>query len=53
MTPTDVSPYELRRLAERVRRLTPDHRDPERFFIERSEVADMLRRLAREMERAA
>lgn len=45
--------YELRELAERVRRLSPSHRDPERFFVERSELAAMLRRLAEEMERAA
>lgn len=45
--------YELRELAERVRRLSPPgHRDPERFFMERSELAAMLRRLAEEMERA-
>lgn len=34
-------------LASRVRRLTPDRRDPERFHEEKSELADELRRLAR------
>jgi hypothetical protein len=37
-------------LAERVRRLTPSHRDPERFYLDRSEIAAELRRIAREME---
>lgn len=44
---------ELRDLAERVRRLIPSRRDPERFFEERSEVEDTLRRMARQIERAA
>lgn len=35
-------------LAQRVERLTIDRRDPERFFLERSEIVDALRRLARE-----
>ncbi len=33
-------------LADRVRRLRPDHRDPERFHIEKSEIEHQLRRLA-------
>lgn len=34
-------------LADRVRRLCPDHRDPERFHIEKSEIEHELRRIAR------
>lgn len=34
-------------LARRVRRLCPDHRHPERFHIEKSEIEHELRRLAR------
>lgn len=33
-------------LADRVRRLRPDHRDPERFHVEKSEIEHELRRLA-------
>jgi hypothetical protein len=39
----------LGELAARVLRLCPDHRDPERFWHEKSEVAAELRRLAREV----
>jgi hypothetical protein len=35
-------------LAERVSRLCPDHRDPERFHLDKSEIVHDLRRLARE-----
>ena len=34
-------------LAARVDHLTVSHRDPEAFFVERSEIADALRRAAR------
>lgn len=34
-------------LADRVRRLCPDHRNPERFHIEKSEIEHELRELAR------
>lgn len=34
-------------LADRIRRLCPDHRDPERFHIEKSEIEHELRRIAR------
>lgn len=34
-------------LANRIRRLCPDHRDPERFHIEKSEIEHQLRRLAK------
>lgn len=33
-------------MANRVRRLSPDRRDPERFHIEKDELAADLRRLA-------
>ena len=36
----------LEDLARRVDRLVPSHRDPERFHLEKSEVAAELRRLA-------
>lgn len=38
---------ELDALADRVRRLLPSHRDPERFHIERDAIERALRRLAR------
>lgn len=34
-------------LAEKVRRLSPSHRDPERFHMDKSEIERDLRRLAR------
>lgn len=40
----------LRVLAHRVRRLCPHHRDPERFHMDKDEVARALLRLARERE---
>lgn len=40
----------LRELASKVRRLSPHHRDPERFHVEKDEVARMLLRLARQNE---
>ncbi len=39
-------PDSLDALALRVERLSPSHRDPERFFEERSEIAEALRRAA-------
>lgn len=38
----------LGELADRLRRLRPDHRDPERFHVEKSEIEHQLRRLARQ-----
>jgi hypothetical protein len=38
---------ELDALADRVRRLLPSHRDPERFHVERDAIERALRRLAR------
>lgn len=32
-------------LARRVQRLTPDRRDPERYHVEKSEIAAAIRRL--------
>jgi hypothetical protein len=46
--PIDAA-HNLERLAERVRRLSPSHRDPERFHMDKSEIAAALRRLAREI----
>lgn len=43
----------LDRLAARVRSLSPHHRDPERFHLDKSEIERDLRRLARQAERAA
>lgn len=36
----------LTALADRVRRLSPCHRDPERFHLDKSEIEADLRRLA-------
>ena len=38
-------------LARRVARLGPDHRDPERYHLEKSEIVAELRRMAREASR--
>ena len=38
---------ELEALADQVRRLAPDRRDPEAFHEAKSEIAAALRRLAR------
>lgn len=44
---SDVSaPHTLRLIADRVRRLSPSHRDPERFHMDKSEIERDLRRLA-------
>ncbi len=40
----------LQHLSRRVARLTPDRRDPERFFEERSELADELREIATKLQ---
>lgn len=45
---TDVTaPHALTTLADKVRRLSPSHRDPERFHIDKSEIEAELRRLAK------
>jgi hypothetical protein len=41
-----IAPETLADLARRVARLSINRRDPEQFFIERSELAAELRRLA-------
>lgn len=41
----------LTEIASQVARLTPCHRDPEAFHIQKSEIIAMLRRLAREAGR--
>lgn len=38
-------------LARRVGRLSPDWRNPERYFADRSEIERELRNLARQLER--
>lgn len=38
---------QLRQLADRVRRLVPDHRNPHRFHEEKSDIEHELRQLAR------
>jgi len=45
--PSREDRHELLILASRVARLTISRRDPESFFIERSEIANELRRIAR------
>lgn len=40
------TPATLIAIADRVRRLSPHHRDPERFHIDKSEIEAELRRLA-------
>jgi len=45
---TVVTPCEkLTALADKVRRLSPSHRNPERFHEDKSEIERDLRRLAR------
>ena len=41
----------LRELASRVRKLSPHHRDPERFHFEKDEIARQLQRVAMQCER--
>jgi hypothetical protein len=41
----------LRELSRDVRRLCPDHRDPEDFHIRKSEIAAKLADLAKRLER--
>lgn len=40
------APHTLTNLADRLRRLSPCHRDPERFHEDKSEIERELRRLA-------
>ena len=48
---TDGRADRLIHLAGQVARLTPDRRDPERFHIQKSEIVNTLRRMAREAGR--
>lgn len=43
--------HKVRDLAREIGRLSPDWRNPERYFENRSEIEHALRRLARELER--
>jgi len=45
-----MNPTVLTRLAERVDRNVPDHRLPDRFHEEKSEIVTELKRLAKEAE---
>ena len=50
-TPTPASTSaRLQRVSKRLGRLSPNWRNPEEFFEERSEIEHELRRLAREVE---
>ncbi len=40
---------QIAKLAHRIRRLCPDHRDPHRFHEEKSEIAYELTKLARKV----
>ncbi len=52
-SPPSPPAADLDRLAGAVARLSPSHRDPERFHLDRSEIVAELRRLARALGRAA
>ena len=47
--PTTRPSEKLEELVHRLGRLCPDHRDPERFHIEKSEIAQELRKLAKQV----
>ncbi len=51
--PAGPSSETLHEMARRVERLTISRRDPEAFFVERSEIADALRKEAWKVERGA
>lgn len=44
------APHTLIVLADRLRRLSPSHRDPESFHADKSEIERELRRLARKVK---
>lgn len=48
-----TEPDTLSLLASRVARLSPDWRDPERFHMDKDDIAKQLRRVARDLERNA
>lgn len=43
--------FTARQIAREIARLSPDWRNPERYFENRSEIHAQLHRLARELER--
>ncbi len=45
------APDTLHSLASRVMRLSPDRRDPERWHLEKDDIARSLLRLARDLQR--
>lgn len=45
----DPLPVRIDNLCDRIERLAPSHRDPHRFFEDKSDIAYELRRLAREV----
>lgn len=46
---TDMGwPAKLKELERRVRRNVPDHRDPERFHVEKDEIAHEIGTIAKE-----
>jgi hypothetical protein len=47
-----MTAHTLRELAREVARLSPDWRNPERYFENRSEIERALHRLAKQMEQA-
>ncbi|WP_160122442.1 hypothetical protein [Rhodovarius lipocyclicus] len=50
--PTPPCPlYTIEGIAARLARLSPSHRDPEQFHIDKSELLAELRRLARTIRR--
>lgn len=51
LIPAGASPEALHEIACRVERLTISRRDPEAFFVERSEIANALRKEAWKAER--
>ncbi|WP_375381743.1 hypothetical protein [uncultured Sphingomonas sp.] len=44
------APRQLHELARQIGRLSPDWRNPERYFEQRGEIERDLRRLARQLE---
>lgn len=48
-SPAAIRAAQLHDLAFRVRCLRPDHRDPERFHAEKSEIEHALRQIAAEV----
>jgi hypothetical protein len=48
---SEAEAQQLRGLSRDMRRLCPHHRDPERFHVEKSEIAAKLAELAERLER--